>query len=285
MSLPHSGVLTFMAAWLKWLLQEIATIIGWDGVWDHWETLKQFRWGKKLIAIGGGLVLSAYGWVEGHPAVMWFALGMVAGGIITRLSTWFYERRRARYVDWDRFSFLLPIENAGLWLKNLATPEPFVGFKFRIANATGRHVDITGIKGIISINGPCNAAPRLSTHHRQRVELRPSVGAYEISIEQPVTRENADSIIETLKRQDRFVRFGFWDVELLGTVTLDTGETVALQRCYLDRTINGTFGQGIVVKGPIDVTDQQIGKPESCFVGLDAQGQPVSLGNGNAHSN
>jgi hypothetical protein len=69
----------------------------WTEVWDHWETLKQKPWFRKVISISVGLILSGLSWFTGHPSVMWFALGIVAGGAIDRLSTWLYERRRANH--------------------------------------------------------------------------------------------------------------------------------------------------------------------------------------------
>src|SRR5438445_1859058 len=97
-----------LSGWFIALLKEIGAIIGWAEVWDYWEWFKQSRWGKRVSAIIGGLLLSTCGWATGHSALMYFALGMVVGGILTRLTMGFIERPRALQVDWPMLSLQIP---------------------------------------------------------------------------------------------------------------------------------------------------------------------------------
>ena len=264
-----------MPAWLKWLLD----ILGWDEVWENGDSLRDSRWGTAVKTSIYGAIVAVATYVAKHPIFIYAVAALVLGWILARLVSWLAARRRSTHIDWYAFSFQIPIENSGLWLTGLTYSEPFLAFKFWVTNATKRPVEITGVKGTININGPCNAPPRLTSHQSQGIKFRPpQIETYEVTIEQPVTPANASSIIETLKRSDGLVRFRFNGVQLAGAVTLERGDVVVLQNCYLDRTSRGTVGMGICVKGPMDITSNGlIGRSDSCFVPLDAQGRPLPV--------
>jgi hypothetical protein len=234
--------------------------------------------------------VSAGAWVYAHPILIYAVSTFILGWLGACLIRWRAAKHRGSGIDWYAFSFQLPIEvdNSGLWLKGLTFLEPFLAIKFTITNATKRPIEITGVRGSFNINGPCNYPARLASHYRtQGIRFGPQIASYEISIEQPVTRETADVVIETLKRSNGIVRVQFSEVQLEGMLTLDVSNIVPLQNCYLDRTNRGTIGVGIGIRGPMDLaSDQRLGKLDSWFVALDAQGRPVKLsGDGNANSN
>jgi hypothetical protein len=273
---------------LKDLGKALLEILGWHEVWDAYDWIKQSRWGQRMIAVVGAMVVGVFVYATQHPPLIYVAVGMFIGSLATRIVSWLLLRRRGASIDWYAFSFQLPTQNSGLWLTGLTRPEPFVAFKFMVTNATKKPVEITGINGIININGPCNAPARLTSFQTQGIKFRPQIETYEITIEQPVTATNASNIIETLKRKDGFVRFGFSEVQLTGTVALDTDRIVALENCYLDRTSRGTVGMGIGVRGPIDLItspDEQLGRPEPCFVSQRIYDDQGRLRSENGNSN
>jgi hypothetical protein len=188
----------------------------------------------------------------------------------------------AATIDWFAFSFQISTEISGLWLTGLTYPEPFVAFTFMVTNATKKPVEITGVRGILRINGPCNLPARLSSHQVQGIKFNPQIESREVTIEQPVTAANASAIIETLKRSDGLVHFGFAEVQFTGTITLDNERIIALENCYVDRTSRGLIGMGIRVRGPLDLTsspNEPLSRQEPCFVShgiYDAQGRPRS---------
>lgn len=281
-----------MATLSEWLFGE-PEFNRWFIKWEIGDYIKAaIGW---LVMSLVGHLLTYFGILHANwGAFLWGAttacvLILVTGTVFAKVKTSkrMAEIHRQTQIDWYALSFQLPIEISGLWLKGLTFPDPFVAFKFMLTNATKKRIEITGLKGTININGPCSLKPRLFDHQRQTtIKWGPQIQPYEIMIEQPVMPENADLIKEALKRNDGSVHFGFSEVQFVGKVTLDNGDVVDLEKCYLDRTIKGTIGMGISVKGPMDATfDGLIGKSESCFVPLDAQGRPLPLRDGNSNSN
>jgi hypothetical protein len=273
-----------MPAWFKSLVKGLAEILAWAEVWDYWESLKDTRGGKAVRAVIAIAFTAVIAWVVAHPILIYAIATFILGWIVARLISWRAAKHRAGNIDWYALSFQLPIEiaNSGLWLNRLALTEPFVAFKFALTNATKRPVEITDVRGSFNINGPCNTPARLASYHiTHGIKFGPQIACYEISIEQPVTRENADVIIETLKQSDGYIRFGLSEVQLIGTVALDTDNIVDLENCYLDRTSKGTIGMGILLRGPMDPTssNEQIGRLEG-FVSMrifDAQGRALPI--------
>jgi hypothetical protein len=99
------------------------------------------------------LLVGAVGYASKHPALIWVAVGMLIGWLATRVVSWMLLRHRGDSIDdWYAFSFLLPTEATGLWLVGLTRDEPYLAFHFIIRTASNYPVEITSIKGTISVH-------------------------------------------------------------------------------------------------------------------------------------